>query len=203
MLEYCVIGGTGFIAAYLVKSLLDKGCFLRTAVFIPSFYNYRIWSFWGFGMTTYTAWYLTIASLVHGQVEGVTHQGPTKLVLYFTDTTNILYTFGGHAVTMKLCMQCGSLKNSSAYQLATLYVFTLTIPLATTVYLAFGDQLFNHSNAFSLLPRSAWRDTTAVLMLIHQLITSGFACTPLYFVWEKVVGIRGETNKGLEGARSP
>jgi auxin influx carrier (AUX1 LAX family) len=30
----------------------------------------------------------------------VAHTGPTKLVLYFTGATNILYTFGGHAVTV-------------------------------------------------------------------------------------------------------
>ncbi|KAL1217825.1 Auxin transporter-like protein 1 [Cardamine amara subsp. amara] len=46
--------------------------------------------------------FLTIAALVHGQVEGVTHSGPTKLVLYFTGATNILFTFGGHAVTTAL-----------------------------------------------------------------------------------------------------
>jgi auxin influx carrier (AUX1 LAX family) len=100
-------------------------------VFIPSFHNYRIWSFLGLGMTTYTAWYLAIAALLNGQVspphshrhrirsllsttdsaspssspthmqaEGVAHSGPTKLVLYFTGATNILYTFGGHAVTV-------------------------------------------------------------------------------------------------------
>lgn len=34
------------------------------------------------------------------QVEGVQHSGPTQLVLYFTGATNILYTFGGHAVTV-------------------------------------------------------------------------------------------------------
>lgn len=85
-------------------------------------------------MTTYTAWYLTIASILNGQVirsngpdassqssfligrlilltlvpysvfqlqaEDVVHSGPTKLVLYFTGATNILYTFGGHAVTV-------------------------------------------------------------------------------------------------------
>ncbi|KAA3481979.1 Auxin transporter-like protein 2 [Gossypium australe] len=101
------------------------------------------------------------------------------------------------------------------YLLATLYVFTLTIPSASAVYWAFGDQLLNHSNAFSLLPHSAWRDAAVILMLIHQVcgylgfllvlscliseidlmnqlsqfITFGFACTPLYFVWEKVVGM--------------
>jgi auxin influx carrier (AUX1 LAX family) len=51
-------------------------------------------------MTTYTAWYMAIAALIHGQVGVVTHSAPTKLVLYFTGATNILYTFGGHAVTV-------------------------------------------------------------------------------------------------------
>ncbi|URD80542.1 auxin transporter-like protein 1 [Musa troglodytarum] len=92
---------------YYIDDRLDKrtwtyvfGACCATTVFIPSFHNYRIWSFFGLGMTTYTAWYLTIASAIHGQVEGVTHSGPTKLVLYFTGATNILYTFGGHAVTV-------------------------------------------------------------------------------------------------------
>ncbi|KAL9264701.1 Auxin transporter-like protein [Drosera capensis] len=75
------------------------------------------------------------------------------------------------------------------YLIATLYVFTLTIPSATSVYWAFGDQLLNHANAFSLLPRSGFRDAAVILMLIHQFITFGFACTPLYFVWEKVLGM--------------
>jgi auxin influx carrier (AUX1 LAX family) len=85
-------------------------------------------------MTTYTAWYMAIAAIIHGQViktnhfcsalqevsiygfffrfpdncgvdlllqaDNVQHSAPTKLVLYFTGATNILYTFGGHAVTV-------------------------------------------------------------------------------------------------------
>ncbi|MBA0631417.1 hypothetical protein Godav_000294 [Gossypium davidsonii] len=177
------------------------GACCATTVFIPSFHNYRIWSFLGLGMTTYTAWYLTIASLIHGQVEGVTHQGPTKLVLYFTGATNILYTFGGHAVTVEIMHAMWKpQKFKYIYLLATLYVFTLTIPSATVVYWAFGDQLLDHSNAFSLLPRSMWRDAAVVLMLIHQFITFGFACTPLYFVWEKVVGIHDTKSICLRAA---
>jgi auxin influx carrier (AUX1 LAX family) len=75
------------------------------------------------------------------------------------------------------------------YLLATLYVFTLTLPSAAAMYWAFGDELLTHSNAFSLLPKTAWRDAAVILMLIHQFITFGFACTPLYFVWEKMIGM--------------
>lgn len=34
------------------------------------------------------------------KVEEVKHSGPSTMVLYFTGATNILYTFGGHAVTV-------------------------------------------------------------------------------------------------------
>ncbi|XP_014513951.1 auxin transporter-like protein 2 [Vigna radiata var. radiata] len=182
---------------YYINDHLDKrtwtyifGACCATSVFIPSFHNYRIWSFLGLGMTTYTAWYLAIAALVHGQAENVTHTGPTKLVLYFTGATNILYTFGGHAVTVEIMHAMWKpQKFKYIYLMATLYVFTLTIPSAAAVYWAFGDELLNHSNAFSLLPKNGFRDTAVILMLIHQFITFGFACTPLYFVWEKVIGM--------------
>ncbi|KAG6530993.1 hypothetical protein ZIOFF_004763 [Zingiber officinale] len=182
---------------YYINDRLDKrtwtyifGACCATTVFIPSFHNYRIWSFLGLGMTTYTAWYLAIAAIVHGQADGVTHSGPTKLMLYFTGATNILYTFGGHAVTVEIMHAMWKpQKFKYIYLLATLYVFTLTLPSAAAVYWAFGDELLNHSNAFSLLPKSRWRDAAVILMLIHQFITFGFACTPLYFVWEKVIGM--------------
>ncbi|THG09075.1 hypothetical protein TEA_003548 [Camellia sinensis var. sinensis] len=182
---------------YYINDNLDKrtwtyifGACCATTVFIPSFHNYRIWSFLGLLMTTYTAWYLTIASFLHGQVEGVKHSGPTTMVLYFTGATNILYTFGGHAVTVEIMHAMWKpQKFKLIYLIATLYVLTLTLPSASAVYWAFGDLLLNHSNALSLLPRTGFRDTAVILMLIHQFITFGFACTPLYFVWEKFIGM--------------
>ncbi|GFS42777.1 like AUXIN RESISTANT 2 [Actinidia rufa] len=135
---------------YYINDNLDKrtwtyifGACCATTVFIPSFRNYRIWSFLGLIMTTYTAWYLTIASLLHGQVEGVKHSGPSKLVLYFTGATNILYTFGD--------MPRGRQK----------VIFSKGILL-----------FFLHEESLGFL-----------------FITFGFACTPLYFVWEKAIGM--------------
>ena len=86
------------------------------------------------------------------------------------------------------------------YLAATLYVLTLTLPSAAAVYWAFGDALLDHSNAFSLLPRSGFRDAAVVLMLVHQFITFGFACTPLYFVWEKLVGVHEARSVALRAA---
>lgn len=164
---------------YYINDRLDKrtwtyifGACCATTVFIPSFHNYRIWSFLGLVMTTYTAWYLAIASILHGQVDGVKHSGPTKMVLYFTGATNILYTFGGHAVTVEVMhAMWRPQKFKAIYLMATLYVLTLTLPSAASVYWAFGDDLLTHSNALSLLPRTAFRDAAVVLMLVHQFIT--------------------------------
>ncbi|CAL9098230.1 unnamed protein product [Musa textilis] len=99
------------------------GACFATIVFVPSFRNYRTWSFLGIGMTTYTAWYLTIAAVVHGQVTS------------FIAATHRKNMVRGHP--------------------------------DVAVYWAFGDQLLPHSNAFSLLPESGWRDAAVVLMLIH------------------------------------
>jgi auxin influx carrier (AUX1 LAX family) len=56
------------------------------------------------------------------------------------------------------------------FLLATLYVFTLTIPSAIAVYWAFGDALLTHATSLALLPRDAARDVAVVLMLIHQVL---------------------------------
>ena len=70
--------------------------FLFTFAFLFLFFGFgiiikvKVWSEW-------ISWFLIY---VAAQVAGVTHSAPTKLVLYFTGATNILYTFGGHAVTV-------------------------------------------------------------------------------------------------------
>ncbi|XP_048596721.1 uncharacterized protein LOC106452299 [Brassica napus] len=70
------LGSTGGMSAtYIyINDNLDKrtwtyifGACCATTVFIHSFHNYRVWSFLGLLMTTYTAWYLTNASILHGQ----------------------------------------------------------------------------------------------------------------------------------------
>ena len=47
-----------------------------------------MWSFLGLGMTTYTAWYLTIAAAIHGQVTRV----------LFTNKKENLRLLGSHSL---------------------------------------------------------------------------------------------------------
>lgn len=76
-----------------------------------------------------------------------------------------------------ICIDCREImhamwkpqKFKMIYLIATLYVLTLTLPSASAVYWAFGDQLLTHSNALSLLPKTGFRDTAVILMLIHQV----------------------------------
>ena len=60
-------------------------------------------------------------------------------------------------------------KFKNVFVLATLYVFTLTIPSAIAVYWAFGDTLLKNANSLALLPRDVARDIAVILMLIHQV----------------------------------
>ncbi|GMY05485.1 auxin transporter-like protein 5 [Fagus crenata] len=200
---------------YYINDNLDKrtwtyifGACCATTVFIPSFHNYRIWSFLGLVMTTYTAWYLTIASLLHGQVEGVKHSGPTKLVLYFTGATNILYTFGGHAVTGDHA------RNVEASEIQGHILTGYPVCADTDASIRYCCVLGIWRHASQSLQRfcSAPKITiqrhgchsdahppgtlTIPIMHIHlhhimlpHFITFGFACTPLYFVWEKAIGM--------------
>ncbi|GAV84120.1 Aa_trans domain-containing protein, partial [Cephalotus follicularis] len=156
---------------YYINDNLDKrtwtyifGACCATTVFIPSFHNYRIWSFLGLLMSTYTAWYLTIASLIHGQVERVKHFVPKTMILYFTGATNILYTFGGLTQEIMHAMWKPQ-KFKLTYLVATLNLLTLTLPSASAVYRAFGDLLLPHSNALALLPSTQFRCTAEVLQL--------------------------------------
>ncbi len=79
-------------------------------------------------------------------------------------------------------------KFSLVYLLSSMYVFTLTLPNTISVYWAHGDSLLTHTNALSVLPASPLRSTAVVLMVAHQCVAFGLFITPLYFVWEKLVG---------------
>lgn len=79
-------------------------------------------------------------------------------------------------------------KFSLVYLFSSLYVFTLTLPNTISVYWAHGDELLTHTNALSVLPESPLRSVAVVLMIAHQCVAFGLFITPLYFVWEKLIG---------------
>lgn len=66
---------------FLLNDNLDKrewtyvfGACCLVTICIPSFRNYRLYSFFGVIAITYTSWYMTVAALVYGQVINPAHQ---------------------------------------------------------------------------------------------------------------------------------
>ncbi|KAJ7298168.1 hypothetical protein O6H91_Y013100 [Diphasiastrum complanatum] len=166
------------------------GAVFMFTILIPTAQNYRLWSFTGIIMTTYTAWYLTIAATLNGQVLDVKHTGVKNVELYFTGASNILYAFGGHAITLEITHAMWKpRKYKVMYTYAILYIFSLTIPSASTMYWAFGDSLLTITNAFAFLPKTKFRDAAVCVMLIHQITEFSLLSLPVHFVWEKALGV--------------
>ncbi|EFJ22746.1 hypothetical protein SELMODRAFT_415922 [Selaginella moellendorffii] len=117
-------------------------CFLT--VLIPTARNYRLWVFIGIFMTTYTAWYFTIASIFFEKHDKhVQHSGPVSKIQYFTGATNNIYTFGNHALTLEIVEAMDKprkYKITNVY--AILYIFTLTLPSAFIEFAAFVVPVF-------------------------------------------------------------
>eukprot|EP01018_Ginkgo_biloba_P029518 Gb_22661 [translate_table: standard] len=183
--------------AYYLNSKYNKrewaiifGAISMLTALLPSFQNFRVWSFIGMLTTTYTAWYMVIAGLIHGKNADVKHSAPETLESFFTGTTNILFAFGGHAITIEIMHAMWEpRKYKYVYLLTVGYVITITLPHSVILYWAFGDELLTHSNAFSVLPSSTFRSIGLGFMIIHQAIAFGLFVMPLNFMWEKVLGV--------------
>jgi hypothetical protein len=55
------------------------------------------------------------------------------------------------------------------YIFVVLYTWLISYPSAIAPYWAFGETIIRQSNAFGILPKSPWRMTAIVLMVMHQV----------------------------------
>lgn len=92
---------------YYLSSVLNKrswalvfGALSLLTVLLPTFHNYRVWSFLGLVATTYTSWLMVGESLHVGQAKGVQHRGPHDITTFFNGLTTVLFAYGGHSITM-------------------------------------------------------------------------------------------------------
>ena len=93
---------------YLLNWGIDKrllscivGAVVSLTCFIPTYREYRAFTFLGLIATTYTGWYMTITSLVEGPIPNVDYTGPTTLQSFFTCFSAMLFMFGTHAAGME------------------------------------------------------------------------------------------------------
>ncbi|KAH9566402.1 hypothetical protein CY35_04G128400 [Sphagnum magellanicum] len=162
------------------------GLFALISVIVPSFGHFRVGAIVGVSSTTITGLYLFVASLVHGQVPGVEHVGAVDKVQFFTGATNMLYAFGGHAITIEIMEATRRpSKFKFVYLAVVFYTFAVTIPSAVSTYWAFGDILLHRSNAFAVLPPSPWRTFAIVSIILHQSMVFVLFVHPVFLVCEK------------------
>ena len=43
-------------------------------------------------------------------------------------------------------------------------------------------------NVYGTVPVNGWRDASIILMIIHQCVAYALYVTPVFFMWEKLVG---------------
>ncbi len=85
---------------FLLNDHLDKrewtyifGACCMLTVLVPTFRNYRLWSFFGLVMISYTAWYMTIAALAHGQVGNTLANHPLNIYESLLKTFTTFFCF--------------------------------------------------------------------------------------------------------------
>ncbi|EFJ22743.1 hypothetical protein SELMODRAFT_104259 [Selaginella moellendorffii] len=191
---------------WYINDNLDKrtwtyifGAICFSTLFIRMARNYHLWMFLGVFMTSYTAWYMTIAALFFEKHQNAVHTGPTSSVEYFTGTTNIIYTFGSHALTLEIIEAMDQpRKFKFVYVYAILYILTLTLPSAISVYWRFGDKMLEHPNALAVFSPSKFKTIAVILMLAHQIIEFAAFIVPVFAMWEKMLGIHHSNNQTIK-----
>ncbi|DBA89592.1 TPA: Lymphocyte transmembrane adapter 1 [Trebouxia sp. C0005] len=160
-----------------------------TTSFIPSFRNMRIFSFIAILGTTFTAWYMVAQASAQGLQEGLWGQAPTQGLQAFVEgSTNLLFVYGGHAMLMEVMDSMHQpRKFPRVFTASYLYVFTLTLPSAATMFAAFPVLSAQNGNVYDLLPESPVRSVSIVLMIIHQCIAFGMFIMPVHHMWEKLI----------------
>ena len=183
---------------YLLNVGLDKraltyisGLVMSLVCFVPTYREYRAFTFLGLVATTYTAWYMVTASIIKGPVDDVEYTGPTSLKMFFTCLSSMIFMFGTHSASIeKADVMNKPSKYDVAYVFAMLYVYTITIPNGIAGYHTFGSVAAATSNAFALYEDTIYRQVGIVLMCLHEVVAFGLFAGPLFHMLEKSLNIQ-------------
>merc|ERR1712224_996058 len=162
--------------------------------FVPTYREYRIFTFVGLVATTYTNWYMVATSIIDGSKNDVEYTGPTSMREFFTCFSSIIFMFGTHSASIeKADVMNKPSRYDIAYVFAMIYVYSITIPNGVTGYWAYGSKAATTSNAFYLLPDTVYRSIGIGLMCLHEVVAFGLFAGPLFHMLEKGLKI---DNKG-------
>jgi auxin influx carrier (AUX1 LAX family) len=182
---------------YLLDFGLDKrtlalitGAVMALVCFVPTYREYRVFSFLGLVATTYTAWYMVTASIIEGPAPDVAYDGPTSLKMFFTCFSSMIFMFGTHSASIeKADVMNKPSRYDIAYVFSMLYIYTITIPNGIAGYHTYGSVAATTSNAFYLYEDTIYRQIGVVLMCFHELVAFGLFAGPLFHMLEKSLNI--------------
>jgi len=167
---------------YALNNSLDKrsltlisGGVFSSLCLVPTFRHYRVVAITALLATTYTAWYMTIASALEGPPpdnNDCEEEGPS-VQEFFTAFTALLFTFGGHTASVERAdVMDDRKKYDFGFGLAILYAFVIAFPNGVTTLHAFGaDTVRQNENAFFLFSdNDIFRNIGIVLMCLHDFV---------------------------------
>lgn len=160
-----------------------------TMTFIPSFRHFRIYNIISLTGTAYTAIYLITTACQIGLKSSSAPVGPTSLENIFLGANVFMNAFGGHTLSFEVidAMYAPS-RYDHVYPFSYLYTYFVSVPHSILIQLASPTANKTYGNVYGVVPVNAARDVSIILMVIHQFVAYALYVTPVFFMWEKLVG---------------
>ncbi|CAL5229390.1 g12708 [Coccomyxa viridis] len=162
---------------------------------IPSFRHFRIFNIIGLVGTAYTAVFIIASAAKTGLQGKAFYLGPKSLQNYFLGTNIAQNAWGGHTMSFEVidAMYKPS-RYDSIYPLSYIFTYVVTVPHSILTQLAWPLGNAKQGNVFGVVPNNAARDVSIILMVIHECIAYAIYITPVFFMWEKLIGTHYKPN---------
>ncbi|EIE20383.1 hypothetical protein COCSUDRAFT_30594 [Coccomyxa subellipsoidea C-169] len=192
----------GAANTYFINPVLTKrgwtlvwGALSLLMTLIPTFRDFRLLNVIAIAGTGFTAVYIWIECHYHGFTPGAANLAPYNIQSFFTGANVFLWAYGGHGVSFEIidAMWAPS-KYDLVYPLSYLFTFTIAAPHSMLVQLAFPTENLAQDNVYGVLPKNGWLVASVIIMLIHQIVAYALYVTPIFFMWEKLIGTHEKPN---------
>ncbi|CAL5220457.1 g2477 [Coccomyxa viridis] len=186
----------GAANTYSINPVLSKrgwtlvwGALSLLMTLVPSFRDFRLLNVIALAGTGFTAIYICVSAGVHGFQANAVNLAPYNFQSFFTGANVFLWAYGGHGVSFEII---DAMWKPSAYDwvypLSYLFTFSIATPHSILVQLAYPKGNLTQDNVYGVLPKNGWMVASIIIMLIHQIIAYALYVTPIFFMWEKLVG---------------
>uniref|UniRef100_A0A383WBV8 Amino acid transporter transmembrane domain-containing protein n=1 Tax=Tetradesmus obliquus TaxID=3088 RepID=A0A383WBV8_TETOB len=165
------------------------GGVLMVFAFVPTFRHFRVLNIIALVGTCYTAILILIITVGHGFSPQHVALMPTNAIDFFTGSAVLVSALGNHSIALEMmdAMQKGS-QYIPAYFGGWLWSALLVLPHSIAVNYAFPLTIGKNDNVFGVLPVTTAVKASVWLMVIHQWVAFALYCTPLLYMWEKLIG---------------